>query len=71
MISRRNRSPIAPNSVSIKTEGPHGLPRLVSDHGESVGMDERPMPPLSAYQHDLDRFVGEVAAERVNDFETS
>lgn len=61
MTSRRNKLPVAPNSVLVKTEGRHGLPRLISDHGEPVGMDERPLPPMSAYQLDVDRFVGEVA----------
>lgn len=55
MTLSKNKAPGPPDPGAPKTEVSHGLPRLVSDRGESVGMDERPFAPLSTYENELDR----------------
>lgn len=40
--------------------GPHVLPRLVFDQGEPVGMNDMPVPPLWAYERDMERSSSEV-----------
>lgn len=55
MTKRKQQSAFVPTAQSIMKEGAPVLPRLVSDHGEPVGMNDRPVPPLSAYDLEFER----------------
>jgi RecA-family ATPase len=47
-----------------RREGDMPRPRLVADHGEPVGMDERPLPPLEAYAEATERDADRPARNR-------